>query len=223
MLNPYQPTPVGHSNRLKAKGNLGLIQFLQVLQKMWIDAHPDVPLVATGGREVAEYPVIIYRQDLTKPIEGEPKPRYREEIATNPGEPNYIIAGQRFQHIITFTVFTSTDPHLAEAILDAFEDFMLQFTPIFKELGVSEIVYARRLPDGEDTRPGLAVNERSVSYMVTIEKIIKVSVQKLENVLVNARLFLEDPFWSDQATPATPILVNIEDQYSTLPDATPQF
>ena len=212
-----RPEKVMTNAPLRAKGNLGYIQFLQLLQKMWTDAHPDIPLIAQGGKEFSSYPVMTYRLDLRRTIQNEPKPRYREQIITAPGENNMIIMGQRFQNIITFTAFSNENPQLSEEISEVFEDFMIEFTPVFKELGLSEILYARRLPDTDGSRgKGLGIVERSVSYMVTTEKVIVTEKAKLEKVLIDARIFVEDPYWQTQyAAPATPIVLNIYDQLST--------
>ena len=202
---------------LRAKGNLGYITFLQLLQKMWTDAHPDIPLVAEGGKQFPEYPIISYRLDNRKPIQNEPKPRYREEIFNAPGESNLLIAGQRFQNLVTFTVYSNDNPYLAEEIVEVFENFMFQFTPVFKALGLSDILYARRLPDTDGSRgKGLGIVERSVSYLITIEKVIVMKKPQLEQVIIDARTFINDPYWvSADATPATPIIMKIVDQFST--------
>lgn len=203
---------------LRARGNLGYIQFLQLLQKMWSDAHPEVPLVAQGGKEFSDYPVITYRLDLRKPLANEPKFRYREQVITAPGEPNLIIFGQRFQNVVTFTAWTNDDPYLADELIEVFEDFMMEFTPVFKKLGLSEILYARRLPDENGARgKGLGIVERSVSYLVTIEKIKRMEKPKLEQIIIDARKFIADPYWVEQATPATPLITRFVDQFTTDP------
>ena len=202
---------------LRARGNLNYIQFLKVLQKMWFDGHPDVPLVAQGGKEFSKYPVMTYRLDLRKPVQNEPKPKLREHVITSPGEPDLLIMGQRFLNIITFTAFTNENPQLAEELIEVFEDFMIEFTPVFKELGVSDLLYARRLPDTDGSRgKGLGIVERSVSYAVTTEKVIVTSKDKLESVLIDARIFVDDPYTiTPDATPATPISIYITDQYAS--------
>lgn len=184
---------------------------------MWVDAHPDIPLVAQGGKEFSSYPVMTYRLDLRKPIQNEPKPRIREEVTTAPGEPSLLIMGQRFQNIITFTAFTNDNPQLSEEIIEVFEDFMIEFTPVFKELGLSDLLYARRLPDTDGSRgKGLGIVERSVSYMVTTEKIIITAKEKLEKIAIDARVFVNNPYWViPDATPATPITITIVDQLSS--------
>ena len=205
---------------LRSQGNLSFIQFLQLLQKMWIDAHPDIPLVAQGGKEFSSYPVMTYRLDQRQAMQGEPKPKIREEIVTAPGESNLLIFGQRFHSVVTFTVYTNENPYLAEEIIEVFENFMMEFTWVFKALGLSEILYSRRLPDSDGQRgKGLGIVEKSVSYMITTEKVIVTERQKLEQVLIDARVFVEDPYWAPDATPATPIIIEINDQFTGL--ATP--
>lgn len=203
------------SNYLKARGNLTYLEFLRVVNKLWEDAHPGIPLIATTTKSMATYPCITYRLDLRKPHPSEPKPRFREEIRTEAGEDAVIIAAQRFQNIITFTVMAQSDPHAAEELIEVFEDFMIEFQPVFKELGVSELVYARRNPDAHDERPGLGISERSASYMLTTEKLILTTYKKLQTITAEIRTFLE----TNQATPtygATPnIDILINDQNGT--------
>lgn len=187
-----QPRRWEQSPRLKAKGNLSYQDFLRLLEKLWTDAHPDIPLMANANKSFGQYPVIIYRLDLRKPHPAEPKPRYREEIKNIDDNSVAIIAAQRFQSVITFTVITQQDPHTAETLVEIFEDFMLEFQPVFKELGVSELLYIRRLPDSADSRPGEGVVSRSVSYLLTTEKHTITYVEILEKVIVNARTFLQD-------------------------------
>jgi hypothetical protein len=187
-----QPSRWEQSPRLKARGNLSYQDFLRLLEKLWTDAHPKIPLMANANKSFGQYPAIVYRLDLRKPHPSEPKPRYREELKNLDNNSVAIIAAQRFQSVITFTVITQQDPHTAETLIEIFEDFMLEFQPVFKELGVSELLYVRRLPDSADSRPGEGVVSRSVSYLLTTEKHTITYVDKLEKVLINARTFLQD-------------------------------
>lgn len=176
---------------LRARGSLSYPEFVRLVTKVWMDAHPDIPIIATGTKNVAQYPIITYRLDLRKAHPAEPKPKHREEIATDPTAPAALISGQRFQNVITFTATAQEDPHKAEEIIEEFQNFMLEFTPVFKELGASELVFLRRLPDSADSRPGEGVVGRALSYLLTTETIRKIEVAKLEEVLVNARIFLQ--------------------------------
>lgn len=179
------------SEFMRHRGNLSYPQFIRLVTKMWMDAHPDIPIVATGTKEFPKYPVITYRLDLRKTLPTEPKPRYREELETDTGQ-RIVIAGQRYQNVVTFTVFSQIDPEQAEEVVELFEDFMIEFIPVFKEVGISELVFARRNPDMHDTRPAEGVTERSVTYLVTTEKIIVTTVEKLNEVSVDARIWREN-------------------------------
>lgn len=216
-----QQPPIYQHNRLTATGNLDYISFLRVVQKLWIDSHPDIPLIASGGPEVSEYPVIIYRLAYRNTVKDESKPRYRETIATRPTDAAIVNRGQRFNNYITFTVMTEQDPHLGEAIVEQFEDFMMEFTPVFKQLGVSDIFYGRREPDQEDLRPtGTNRIERSVTYQVITEKIIQIDYNKLNTFYVNIQTFLaSNPVWLEEASPN--IYIDLIDQYGATPGSTP--
>lgn len=193
--------PVYQSQHLRAKAGMGYLDFIRLVQYLWVRSHPDIPLVATTTKAYPHYPVITYRLEWRKPFENELKPRIRETIPTANGEPAIQILGQRFQNIITFTCFDQVDPHLAEEIIEEFENFMIEHTVIFKELGASEFVYAHRQQDTADQRENFTIVERSISYMLTTEKIILVDYDKLEKVLIDARVFMANPYWSD-ATPS---------------------
>ena len=187
MNDPYTRIP---KQQLRAKGNLSYLDFIRLVKKLWEDAHPDIKLQPTADKSFPKYPVITYRLDFRKAHPNEPKPRYREEMPTGANEDAILILGQRFQNLVTFTALDETDPHTTEALIEVFEDFMMEFQPVFKELGASELVYARRIPDSHDTRPGEGINSRSVSYLLTTEKIIKTSVSKIDEVIIDARLYL---------------------------------
>lgn len=182
---PYNTPYTDHFQR--AQGNLQYLDFIDMVKEMWESAHPE-PIVPSGGEQFAKYPSIVYSLQLRKAHPSEPKPKYRDEIITNPGEQGIIICGQRYQNIVNFTVVDDDSPRNAEELVEVFEDFMLEFTPIFKQMGLSEIVYARRLPDDDQPRVAENVNMRTVSYLVTTEKIIKTSYDKWHSMLVRARM-----------------------------------
>lgn len=199
MLTP----PIYQRNRLVSTGNLSYLDFVRVVERAWTNSHPDIPLFAQGGKQVANYPQMFYRLAYRNPVQNEHKPRYREAISTRPQDPAIINRGQRFNNFITFVVMTEENPHLAEAIIEEFEDFMLAFTPAFKELGLSDIFYARREPDVMDLREGGTNRiEKAVTYNAITEKIIQVDLNKLTNFMVDVRTFLaNNPYWYELATP----------------------
>lgn len=209
-MNPYNDVP-----RLKAGGNLSYLAFIRLVKKLWMDSHPDIPILPTADKSFAKYPIIAYRLDSRLAHPAEPKPRHREEIPTAPGQDAIIISGQKFQNLITFTIMTESDPYKAEVLIEMFENFMLEMQPAYKRLGASEVVYARRLPDEHDTRPGEGTNSRAVSYLFTEERLIVTRVPKLEELYINAKVYLgrqetEAYFTSfsiDAATPTSTIYV----------------
>lgn len=171
---------------MRAKGNLSYPQFIQLLRQLWSRAHPNIQLVTSGADDPAKYPCIIYSLQLRKAHQSEPKMRHREQRNSN-GE-TFLIGGQRFQNLVYFeAIGESKDVDTVESLVEVFEDFMMEYTPVFKKLGVSELVYARRLSDSELARPGQNVVRRIVSYMVTTEKVIATRYDKLEKITVNAR------------------------------------
>jgi hypothetical protein len=180
--------PLYQSRHQHAEGNLQYLDFIKLVDQLWTATHPEIPFFASGGKQDARYPSIIYSLQVRRPHPNEPKPRFREDVRTAPGEDTIIITAQRFQNVINFAVVTENDPQMAELIIEAFEDFMLEMTPVFKEMGVSEFVYARRLPDDEDDRMGEDIVVRKVAYMVTTEKIRQTTEKKLNHFVIHARL-----------------------------------
>lgn len=184
---------------------------------------------------VNSYPRIVAALETRRPMPMEPKPRVRETIWSGPdGESDIDIKGQRFQSIISFTVVDRiktnypqdspcTDPEYfrnnvlecskydmvssVDEIVEQLEEFMLEVTPIFKELGVSELVYARRLPDATEVRGGYGIAKRAVAYTVTIEKVYRgIEQWKIKQIVTEARLLIA----GNSATPATPFNFNYQ-------------
>jgi hypothetical protein len=67
---------------------------------------------------------------------------------------------------------------------------MLEHTPVFKRLGVSEILYSRRTPDNEQSRFAEDIDKRSVAYIVVIEKLRSTEIAKIEEITLNVRQYL---------------------------------
>ena len=155
---------------------------------------------------VGEYPAIIgYHLELRKSHTTEPKPRMRQNIVS-PGNNHYTIYGQRFQNIVGFTamckVGTFQGPNgettrddldasvLCDQVIEAFEDFMIEYTPILKAAGASELVYSRRLADSEINRAGNDIHKRTVTYMLTTEKTYAIKNERIEKIAVDARTWM---------------------------------
>ena len=204
----------GNLPPLQAQGNLTYIEFISVVKALWENAYPNIKIKPVQNGDYAEYPVIAYGLELRRAHSVEPKPRSRISPAKD-----VVIFGQRFQNIISFTVITKADsgelkgsssrysgPEVAEKIIETFEDFMLEYTPVFKRLGASELVYARRLSDSEENRDATDVNKRTVTYMLTTEKLIGMEVGTIEKIVIDVRRYMavEKEIWDDFYLGSTP-------------------
>ncbi len=198
----------------RADGNLSYSEFVYVVKQLWNKYHPDIPMVPEQGRNRAKYPSIYYRLESRRPVENEAKPRVRPFVD---GHDDIIITAQRFLNIVGFTAVTQTEPEEAEAIIDEFENFMLDMVPVLKRMGVQEIFYNRRFPENDENREGQDICKRSVAYNVTTEKVRTVKVSRLDNFLIDARIYA-DTF--AQATPselATPTSIIVDTFHNATP------
>lgn len=168
-----------------------------------------------GPNYKGKYPAVIaYSLELRKTHTIDPKPRMRHRV--NVDDSNSItVYGQKFQNIVSFTVMSKVgtlydaDPTsisgdidtsvLCDQIIEEFENFMVEFTPIFKACGVSDLVYSRRVSDSEINREGNDVYKRSVMYMLTTEKTYAVENERIQSILVDARAWLSS---FESATPS---------------------
>jgi hypothetical protein len=74
--------------------------------------------------------------------------------------------------------------------MEIFEDFMLEYTPVFKRLGAAELVYSRRLSDSEENRDSTDVCKRTVTYMLTTEKLFAQTVGRIEQICIDVRRYM---------------------------------
>ena len=150
-----------------------------------------------------EFPAIIgYSLELRKTHSIEPKPRMRSQ----PRDIPFTIYGQKFQNVIAFTVMskvgtfqgvdnTTTRDDLDAAVLcdqviETFEDFIMEYTPVFKAAGAAELVYSRRLSDSEMSRENKDLHKRAVTYMLTTEKTYAMRHDKLQSIAIDVRTWL---------------------------------
>jgi len=188
----------------------------------------------TTGRYEDTDAIITYSLELRKTHSVEPKPRMRQ-IANR----DIYIYGQRFQNIISFTAMAPVgkrlgsnknsiqDDHdnayLVESLIEAFEDFMLEYTPIFKKIGASELTYSRRLSDSEINREQKDVHKRTVTYMLTTEKTFAARAETVDSVALDVRTAMayEPELINQSATPNYEnVSVNIVDlQLSATPNS----
>lgn len=218
-------------NRLKAEGNLQYPEFIELVRLLWENSYPDIPLVPTYGGKFAQYPCIAYGLELKRAHNQEPKMRYRDKAVGEDGK-YYIIEAQRFQNVVSFTVMTEANAGkiagdsdqyvgaaVADRVMEIFEDFMLEYTAVFKRLGASEFVYARRLSDTEINMDQTDVVKRTVTYLLTTEKIQVSAVDKIEKIALDVRQWIayEKDLVDQAATPSTGYIegldVNIVDLF----------
>ena len=150
---------------------------------------------------------------------------------------NIYVYGQRFQNIVSFTAITPVgvsygqDPssisddhdnaYLVESLIEAFEDFMLEYTPIFKKIGASEFVYSRRLSDSEVNRDQKDLNKRTVTYMLTTEKTFAAQSETIDKIAIDVRQYMA--YEAELLEKATPNYQDISVNYTDLQNTATPF
>jgi hypothetical protein len=212
---------------LQAAGNLTYIEFISVVKLLWENLHPDIPIVPTQPAQYSTYPCIVYGLELRKAHTTEPKPRSRQVMSNDK-----MVFGQKFQNVVSFTVTTKMmggadasnrydGAEVADSLAEVFEDFMLEYTPVFKRLGASEFIYARRLADSEENKNNTDIIKRTITYMLTTEKLIVTSVGVIEQIAIDVRTHMayEQELLYDPDDGGTPNFdgteINIIDLYQT--------
>lgn len=185
-----------------------------------ISSAPDIP-----GLE--EFPAIIgYSLELRKTHATEPKPRMRQNVLSN----SVTIYGQKYQNIVSFTIMSKSGTLqgsnsnttrddldtavLCDQIIEAFEDFMLEYTPILKAAGASDLVYSRRLSDSDVDRNQRNLHKRTVTYMLTTEKTFAIKNERINKIAIDVRTWMamEKEIVDSLATPNYEnITINIVD------------
>jgi hypothetical protein len=189
-----------------------------LVKVLWGNAYPQIDFESESGGSYAKFPIITYGLELKRTHSSEPKPRTR----FLPKDADEIIYGQRFQNIVAFNVYTRANradipndenpgyvgAEAADRIMEVFEDFMLEHTPIFKRLGASEFVYSRRVSDSRLARDGIDVCKRTVTYMLTTEKLILTSISRIEKIIIDLRTYMATEL--ENINPSTPNYANID-------------
>lgn len=223
--NFYTDPGVDRSAHLKAQGSLTYLEFIDIVKYLWEQAHPDVYLVANQGtnQQDLDRAYIVYSLELRRAVSNEPKRKFREKIWDSESNKWVWITGQRFLNIVAFTII-HTDPRVAEEVIEVFERFMTEYTPVFKAVGASDFLYARRLADSQENRQGSDISKRTVTYQLTTEIVEALPVDTIKEIVFNIRVMLTN---SNNMAPhpligATPnIDYNIVDDYQAF--ATPNF
>lgn len=178
---------------ITAQGNLTYLQFIDLVGSLWARAHPEIQFLpfSAGNIYDRENGYVIYSLETRRTHNNNSKPKVHQ-VVDHPTEQNkkLVIYIQSFDNIIKFSCIHK-DPRIAEELVEAFEDFMLEVTPIFVKLGIDQCIYNRRLPDQHEVRTGDDIASRTVSYLVITQKIVHVDVKKLEEVI--ATITIADP------------------------------
>lgn len=192
------PGPAFTAPPARQGGSLQYAQFVNVIKHFWEQYHPDIPIHPYRGEQRADYPSIVFRLERREPVRDEPKPKQRLNYASTP---EYIITGQRFFNIVSFSAMTKNDPEQAEAIIEEFENFMFDITPALKQLGTQEIFYNRRFLEKAEERGDQDVAVHTIAYSVITEKIRTTKKAVIEQIIIDARIYLDEAAISEPATP----------------------
>lgn len=184
---------------IKAFGNVTYIQLMDILRNLWQKMHPEVQFAPYGTRTKfnPQKGYIIYSVENKKTTEMNSKPRHREDLVkTDTCDYVATVYTQSFDYLIRFDAIHE-DPHVAEQLLEAFEDFMIIIMPEMKYIGVEKLFYNRRVSDRDLSKTGQDNACRSVIYMATLQKLLIAKPETLEAIRIDVRVN-----WS-QATPQT--------------------
>jgi hypothetical protein len=126
---------------MRAEGSMTYPDLMRAVESVWTRVNPTpIPLYSYGvTREQVNFPCIVFNLSRRDPTD-EIKPKVREEIRLDDGS-IVRMRGQRFLDTVSFIVCTDGDPRIADLLADSFEAFMLEYTGVFKRLGVSELLY----------------------------------------------------------------------------------
>jgi hypothetical protein len=183
----WQDTPP-----ITARGNLTFLKWMDLIEYMWVQGNPEIVFAPEQPEKIhdPEKGYILYALESRVPKEGDTKPRHRQKMA-HPDDPKKVIHiwGQTFQNIISFSA-VHKNPRVAEEIIEHFEDTIIELTPVFIELGLQGLFYARRTADTDQKRFGQDVCVRTLRYMAFTEKLLPIEQDKLETVVGEARIIL---------------------------------
>lgn len=201
---------------LKHPANLTYPQMMLLLKQLWESLHPEISFVPFGGSQKydPERGHIVYALDNRKPAADNSKKRIREITdAIDVESKKVMIFTQTFNNLISFTAIHK-DPIIAEELIEAFEDFIIEVTPILLRNGAQSVHYARRTHDEHKQRYGEDVAARVIIYDIQLQKVLIAEISALEEISVRAQNYVQ--FILDNTDQATPnITTIIYDNYAT--------
>ncbi len=192
-----QPLP-----RLTANKNMEYLQFIDSVEYLWHAEHPEISFQPFADNHTfnPDKGYIVYSLVDREPTQNNAKARY-QEMVDHPDDPDkkLVIYTWSFMNSVKFTALHQ-NPRIAEEIIEAFENFMIQTTPVYLELGVQSSMYGRRASDEHKTRYGDDLAARSLIWMVITQKVITTDLDRLKEILIEVQhLRIDTPY--EQATP----------------------
>ena len=177
------PTQKRTTGFTRAEGNATFEDFIEwvnrlvskVLKKYKVEFSADEgSKTKVSATQTLDHPHIQFTIKSRKPKSGfYAKPRIREEFTessiNNSKGRRGTIYSQIFDYIVQFDILAS-EYTTANAVMNAFEDAMFNYTAFFKKNGVSEILFLQQYTDSEQDIYRNAVSVRSLQYLVSIEK-----------------------------------------------------
>ncbi len=175
-VRAFEPSPP-----LTAFGNLQYIEFMRMLETMWEAGHPEIPFrpYKDGEEYDPEQGYIIWSGVRKLPKDNNNKPRFHHRHKDEETGRVFTVSKQSFIHEVKFSAVHG-DPWIAEELAEAWEDFMLEATPIVKRVGLEDIFYLGRNQDDIESRVGKDRAVRAIIYRIFTQKIFAV-----ENAVLN--------------------------------------
>lgn len=204
---------------LQAEYNLTYLQIMDVIKVLWEKGSPEILFIPFSDNNIYDPDLgyVIYSLVSREPQQNNVKPRYQESFDSKTNAMVKLSAfTQGFINTVKFSAIHK-DPRVAEEIIEAFEDVLLRYGPIFSRLGVQSFQYGRRAADESKTRYGDNLACRTLLYLFTTQKIFFTEISKLEEVYIQVQAPRRNLLTTDyeDATPSGVIHVNIYDNYAT--------
>ena len=178
----------------------------------YLPAYPDYVLTHSdeskiGDSRTAPDKIITYFTIKSEPgsLSGKPfggtqeiKPRIREQLFLDPlfrkdiDDPAenlkyYKTTGQWFDNLVQFDLWTKTN-YEAEEFIEWFEDILDRYRGMFKELGMQEMVYYRRVRDDSLMKFENKFSVRSLIYFFRTEKVKVTEIRPIKRINITGRL-----------------------------------
>lgn len=225
-INPTQPIPSPEYNQpygtelppIQARSNMSYLQFIDVIDYLWSQGHPEIRFSPVGAASIfdPELAYIIYSLEDKKPKANHPKPKLYE-IKQDVNDPSKKVAVfiENFNIMVKFTAIHK-NPRVAEELIEEFENFIIEMTPVLRMNGLESLLYARRLSDSHESRYGDDISSRSIAYMIGVQKMLTTDVTILDSVSIQIQAVLNgDATPSYSATPSYDIHASLLDNYTS--------